>query len=1458
MPTNTAPQTNWTVIPRGITNGNLAFAVFVSPNQQVDTSTFDASFWSTWLTIGVPSIVSGGGTLTITAPNHSEQTVPFKLPTPPGDATENSNAWAALLAYVPPAQNGAAVVSMNAPPTASSSPISADAHDLIAMTSPLHDLLPQIGMLNTAFVYRAMTAGRTTSGLQQISEFAQGVIEETMSDLTFLNPRDARRGLPLGRNASDFKKYLLGLLATGDPKDARKARLAERNLYRLADDPYATLKDEVFGSLLELLNPLRQPGQAGAHEDPLTTFVELAVFHKRCQPKKLGATLAPSAQQRTTAPTTIPNLFRALSSLGSMPEWLSRLGFSYEIDSLLLPPGLSDGSILTAASRLSNAASVPVTITSHGYPAFIPPPQPIPPPAQSAPVFHFSKGYLVLDGCDLVTSDLDGEGLRTIQYANSLRPAVPPTPSPSGDGDLPDPPITDNTTGASGPPSRSIGISLVQTATASHLKERLRRYQDELNQATTPPLGLSDLIRGYTPEVSTDGKHWASLTQRRVAYKVTSTEVDCTAFSEQDFILENDAPVELGAMSHSDQASAGNSNTSGVQNLHIASTLFHWEGWGLSIPSPFPVAPQGYQPQPPTAPFPIATCYQPLSKEKGGFTRLRFGATYFFRVCPLDLVSHRMGSVDSGAPSTSTTQLSIPYLRYDPVPAPVLLLEGTLDPSKYPGETLNCIVVRDNDPDYQSTRCLVPPVAGFNLLVQHGVLDSDALITENGFKTFDEIRSFEDVLIEPDGSFPTTNIVSMVDGKQTMYNVPIYAEGKHQPSCAYLPDPMAKSVIPQFIDLSDPTNTVIDSFDSTPFESRTFYVDDGNGPRQWPYAKRLRLLVQTFALGLPKSPQAEWQWDSQNKTWILNVTIPKAWQVKLLIPCIPDDSSASRLFAAPAFTEEYQKGLLEKFRSRADLLSTELLPTRSDVAKALARGALPNVTPPLELVIVSAIRKPLAESHIEASSITIAPRTYDSSIVQLSLTVDIGDRRSTGKLEIIADWADATDDGSSATGLSKPATSTSHVAQYCLNLQNSRMKQPFTNVAQTFPDTRWRSVSLSANSVSRFMHYYRDDTSETDFITTDSQPQTITVLSTSRPLPLSVVKIIPLLSVHSRQVSPDTLLYKRIGGAFRIYVDRPWDSSGPDERLAVVLWGEDFENSQPPCYDSANKFVPKAYRSWYADPQLEPYVTRWGADPAWLQDTERPEDPVWDASVTHLAPFSRAFKIPPIKEDEPLRNADIRKCAFPAEIPLGAADTQPATIDPTRQPYFTLATYGVKWDSVQRLWYSDILIEDAPPCFIRLALMRYQPQSLINRECSPVVIAPFALMGHERTVYLQQQTGGTLELQIFGVPRFVNSTRKRSRFNVELQYNDGAGWTPASQDQQPKPNPLSVPPISEDNLYAMLVSYSMAVTTPYSNKRVIIREFQSWFADDPARRSIRTEQDQLLGPPIMLRLPELN
>ena len=62
----------------------------------------------------------------------------------------------------------------------------------------------------------------------------------------------------------------------------------------------------------------------------------------------------------------------------------------------------------------------------------------------------------------------------------------------------------------------------------------------------------------------------------------------------------------------------------------------------------------------------------------------------------------------------------------------------------------------------------------------------------------------------------------------------------------------------------------------------------------------------------------------------------------------------------------------------------------------------------------------------------------------------------------------------------------------------------------------------------------------------------------------------------------------RYGNGLRVYLDRPWFSSGDGELLGVVVPGDDA------AFDTV-------------EDALVPYVTQWGADPLWAGTSPRRE-----------------------------------------------------------------------------------------------------------------------------------------------------------------------------------------------------------------------------------------------------------
>jgi hypothetical protein len=164
----------------------------------------------------------------------------------------------------------------------------------------------------------------------------------------------------------------------------------------------------------------------------------------------------------------------------------------------------------------------------------------------------------------------------------------------------------------------------------------------------------------------------------------------------------------------------------------------------------------------------------------------------------------------------------------------------------------------------------------------------------------------------------------------------------------------------------------------------------------------------------------------------------------------------------------------------------------------------------------------------------------------------------------------------------------------------------------------------------------------------------------------------------------------RGGGGLRVYLDRPWFSSGEGELLGVVMW----QCSPPP----GGTFTP-----FEAPDFLKPYVTQWGMDP------------LWDAPP----PPSQAT---PLLDD--FRNAVANETGLSLEE-LSQVPNVPLAV----------AGHSVGYDNDRKLWFCDIELDAGVAYFpfIRLALARFQPKSLAGAHLSRVVLADFAQLVPDRS-----------------------------------------------------------------------------------------------------------------------------
>jgi len=126
-------------------------------------------------------------------------------------------------------------------------------------------------------------------------------------------------------------------------------------------------------------------------------------------------------------------------------------------------------------------------------------------------------------------------------------------------------------------------------------------------------------------------------------------------------------------------------------------------------------------------------------------------------------------------------------------------------------------------------------------------------------------------------------------------------------------------------------------------------------------------------------------------------------------------------------------------------------------------------------------------------------------------------------------------------------------------------------------DTRHHKITYTARATSRFREYFPQDKGLG--FTRDSQPIRVEVPASARPAAPQLSYIVPTFG-WQRQTQTNLKRSVRFGGGLRVYLERPWFSSGEGELLGVAL------------YDPNNGAIDREV--WKST------VTQWGADPIWV------------------------------------------------------------------------------------------------------------------------------------------------------------------------------------------------------------------------------------------------------------------
>jgi hypothetical protein len=293
-------------------------------------------------------------------------------------------------------------------------------------------------------------------------------------------------------------------------------------------------------------------------------------------------------------------------------------------------------------------------------------------------------------------------------------------------------------------------------------------------------------------------------------------------------------------------------------------------------------------------------------------------------------------------------------------------------------------------------------------------------------------------------------------------------------------------------------------------------------------------------------------------------------------------------------------------------------------------------------------------------------------------------------------------------------------------------------------------------------------------------PRVRQVPNSARPLAPKPLWALPTF-VWSGTGSPRSPSRKRSGG-IRLYLDRPWWTSGDGEQLAVILW---------PVAPGPFPVMPREY---------EPFSTQFGFDPL------------------HASTSAGGYP-------------------KPTSFPLGTAAGQ--RILPELGQAVEVVGHDVAFDPARDLWYCDIDIDLGTTGkkshwpFVRLALARYQPVSLPGAHLSPVLLADFVQLAPERVLTFSG-TGSTRRVTLTGRTSTNTSTFSgppKMRFRMERQA-DGVsdpdlGWTTVEFRGVPQDRTVS-PSMSDTNMATWQTSLSL-LTTPGVRQRIVAEELEEFY-----------------------------
>ncbi len=984
-----------------------------------------------------------------------------------------------------------------------------------------------------------------------------------------------------------------------------------------------------------------------------------------------------------------------VSVITQYPSLMRRLGLV--IDFELTPPLLSkivsepavrvypDGLSFTTPTTLSCPATA-YEITVAGFYSLA-----------NAGSFH-DKGHVKInsEAFTVFQLDTDGAALKLTSHVDALQLKKAKHLFYAFNGDIPNEKIipfynNENTPRREGIPSnRTAGISIAKNGMAEYLREmfvRMNALKDAFTTVSAAPAGINSANAAYI-----DGTRNLYADDLNMGYRMDVKMTDKPGSPDNwhslhfhnnvfSFLNSSNTKVEIKDLDTDEgfiQLSTTEDKNMEGPHMKLSEVIARWEGWSLSVPMPgkglnepmlennevesSDSAEENKFNTPTDIPFKLNVV--PVIAP-GSLPKLRFGQTYAVKLRMVDLAGNSVGYDSEPENAGEAIVSNIRYMRYEPAAAPFLVYGNIVKD----GESSEVMVIRSNDgqtvSEYENNfstkykavaiRHVKPPRTTVVNAITHSMLEK---AIGNGKTTganeiYSKISVEKDPMASDDASYDDAVIIN---GENNITAV------------EYLSDPLAAGVS-FFVSAQDPN--IKNSAAAVKFSKRfSFYwdkfevetdlaADQDIDYDRWMAPKPFRIVLMegnNFDIGTDETRR------------IVNISLPKGYMMKLNYACFwrPKD--------------------IVKLSGVLDMMGMNSL--AGATGQSIAKGQHWMFSPWRTITFVHAVQQPVTQvlpggKNLPTINEITATKDFGETHAGININLELHGC-STGVVDIEGDWQDWADDGNSlsTTGferINNKAKVFHYTSLYQVNNYvfgdfplKKIINNPFKALPHQFNDTKHRFVNYKVVASSRYKEYFYNlikEKGDAFKITRDSKTvNNVNILSSTRPLAPQVAYVIPTFE-WARETKADTILTIRASG-LRVYLKRPWFSSGQGEKLAVLV----APAINPNQLLEINTQV------------FEKIFTTWGNDPTKLS-SPLPAGIFPDKSLFFGIKKADEFNLY-------------------SEENLSVAEYDGAKVN--------IVAYEVKFDGEKQMYYADIMMNFGLSYFpfIRLALTAYQQHAV--------------------------------------------------------------------------------------------------------------------------------------------------